>query len=110
MEHTELSICPETEILREQVARISQRECQFDKMEKQVDAIPTKVDSTDRPSVSHISVAPVGRENLGDALAPHASYEGRHRYDPGATWTKEEERSVVRKTDLYLLSWICVMV
>lgn len=62
------------------------------------------------PTDSQISLVPVGRENLGDALPPHDSYEGRHRYDPEATWTAEEEARVVRKTDLYLLTWICVMV
>ncbi|CAD6441390.1 0507edf3-df38-4c38-8c09-2cc7e636c6ff [Sclerotinia trifoliorum] len=60
-------------------------------------------------SASHISVTHVGRENLADALPPHESYEGSHRYDPAATWTEAEERRVVRKTDLYLLLWICVM-
>ena len=45
-----------------------------------------------------------------DSIAPHETYEGRHRYDPGATWTEQEERKVVWKTDIYLLTWICVMV
>lgn len=61
-------------------------------------------------SASTHSEVRLGRENLSDALPPHASYEGLHRYDTSATWTPEEERKVVRKTDLYLLSWICVMV
>jgi hypothetical protein len=78
-------------------------------MEKEMDVEPRKV-SNEEPLASQISVAQVGRENLSDALAPHESYEGRHRYDPGATWTEQEERRVVWKTDLYLLSWICVMV
>lgn len=60
-------------------------------------------------SVSHLSVARVGREELSDALPPHETYEGRHRWDPNFTWTAEEEKKVVRKTDFYLLSWICVM-
>ncbi|EMR91151.1 putative major facilitator superfamily transporter protein [Botrytis cinerea BcDW1] len=58
---------------------------------------------------SQISVTNVGREALADALPPHESYEGAHRYDPAATWTEAEERKVIRKTDLYLLVWICVM-
>jgi hypothetical protein len=78
-------------------------------MEKQVEIDPRKV-SNGEPSASQASSVQVGRENLFDSLAPHASYEGRHRYDPGATWTEQEERRVVWKTDLYLLSWICVMV
>lgn len=52
---------------------------------------------------------PVGREHLFHALPPHESYEGRHRWDPDMTWTDDEEKKLVRKTDLYLLSWLCVM-
>jgi hypothetical protein len=51
----------------------------------------------------------VGREELADIVRPHESYEGLHRFDPEATWTAEEERRVVRKTDLRLLSWLCLM-
>jgi hypothetical protein len=65
---------------------------------------------SDGPSVSHISVAQVGREHLSETLAPHESYEGRHRWDPSFTWTEAEEKRVVRKTDMFLLSWLCVMV
>lgn len=52
----------------------------------------------------------VGRDQLYDALPPHESYEGLHRYDPAAVWTAKEEAAVVRKADFYLLSWICLMV
>ncbi|SPO07454.1 related to nicotinamide mononucleotide permease [Cephalotrichum gorgonifer] len=61
---------------------------------------------------SHISkgaAVAVGRENLHDAVAPHASYEGAHRFDPSAEWTPEEEKRIIRKTDLRLLTWLCVM-
>jgi hypothetical protein len=51
----------------------------------------------------------VGRTELADIVPPHESYEGSHRFDPHASWTIEEERRVVRKTDLRLLSWICLM-
>lgn len=64
-------------------------------------------------SVDHIDKAvpaPVGRENIHAALPPHADYEGRHRFDPYASWTAEEEKRVVRKTDIRLLSWLCIMV
>ena len=67
---------------------------------------PTIEHSSD---VDKNSVA-VGRENLHGAVAPHASYEGGHRWDPTATWTAEEEKVVIRKTDLKLLTWLCVMV
>jgi hypothetical protein len=49
----------------------------------------------------------VGRTKI--PLQPHESYEGAHRWDPEATWTPEEEARVVRKTDLRLLSWLCLM-
>ncbi|OKP02198.1 hypothetical protein PENSUB_7181 [Penicillium subrubescens] len=59
--------------------------------------------------VSHVLKAEVGRERLSDRLPPHESYEGRHRWDPALTWTADEERKLVRKTDFYLLSCLCVM-
>jgi hypothetical protein len=51
--------------------------------------------------------AQVGRDHI--ELRPHASYEGAHRWDPLAEWTAEEEVRVVRKTDFFLLSWLCLM-
>ncbi|PWN53805.1 MFS general substrate transporter [Violaceomyces palustris] len=51
----------------------------------------------------------IGRENLSAVVPPDVNYEGRHRWDPNASWTREEERKVVRKTDLRLLPWLCVM-
>ena len=78
--------------------------------EKSFDYLPEKTSIDGFTSrVENVEV-PVGRENLSEALPPHESYEGRHRWDPSATWTQQEERHVVRKTDLYLLSWICIMV
>lgn len=67
------------------------------------------------PVVDHVSDTGkadigVGRAQLHTALPPHDTYEGRHRFDPLAEWTVAEERGVVRKTDLRLLSWLCVMV
>jgi predicted MFS family arabinose efflux permease len=51
----------------------------------------------------------VGRGELADIIRPHETYEGRHRYDLTARWTHQEERRVVLKTDMFLLSWLCVM-
>ncbi|KAL3467002.1 major facilitator superfamily domain-containing protein [Aspergillus heterothallicus] len=51
----------------------------------------------------------VGQEHLAGVVPPHSSYEGHHRFDPTASWTPEEERRVVWKTDLMLMSWLCLM-
>ncbi|PWY95256.1 MFS general substrate transporter [Aspergillus sclerotioniger CBS 115572] len=51
----------------------------------------------------------VGQEHLAGVTPPHESFEGYHRFDPTATWTPKEERKLVWKTDLMLLSWICFM-
>ena len=51
----------------------------------------------------------MGREHLSSVLPPDVKYEGRHRWDPAAEWTAEEEKKVVRKTDIRLMSWLCVM-
>lgn len=61
-------------------------------------------------SLSPTTTARVGVQHLFDKTPPHESYEGAHRYDPKATWSKDEESALVRKTDLYLLSWVCLMV
>ncbi|KAL9601527.1 MAG: hypothetical protein Q9219_002479 [cf. Caloplaca sp. 3 TL-2023] len=41
--------------------------------------------------------------------APIDTYEGRHRYDPTATWTEAEERALIRKTDLRVCAYCCLM-
>ncbi|PYH83059.1 MFS transporter [Aspergillus uvarum CBS 121591] len=51
----------------------------------------------------------VGQEHLAGVVPPHESYEGFHRFDPTATWTEQEERRVIWKTDLYLLTALCIM-
>lgn len=79
-----------------------------------VETVPSKTvgDTTrnDAASISHISIAKVGRQNLADAVPPHPTYEGAHRWDPTASWSIEEEKRCVRKADLYLMSWLCLMV
>jgi hypothetical protein len=82
------------------------------KMSKEIDETTQKRASSDneQAAVSFSSTAPIGRENLSDQVPPHESYEGLHRWDPAATWTPEEEKKLVRKTDFILLSWLCLMV
>jgi hypothetical protein len=74
--------------------------------------IETSSAVAERRSVDNIdkSQVGVGRAELSHALPPHDDYEGGHRWDPSATWTPEEEKRAVRKTDLKLLSWLCLMV
>ncbi|KAJ9110904.1 hypothetical protein QFC19_001413 [Naganishia cerealis] len=54
-------------------------------------------------SVSLTDYVPIGRAELSDKVPPNDSYEGKHRWDPEATWTKAEERKLVRKIDFWLL-------
>lgn len=67
-------------------------------------AVSSEVNELGKPHIE------IGRANIHAALPPHSTYEGRHRFDPEVTWTEEEERRAVRKTDIRLLSWLCVMV
>ncbi|KAL2847219.1 major facilitator superfamily domain-containing protein [Aspergillus pseudoustus] len=39
----------------------------------------------------------------------NAEYECRHAFDPKLTWTREEERAIVRKIDWHVCLWACVM-
>ncbi|EAU34147.1 conserved hypothetical protein [Aspergillus terreus NIH2624] len=67
---------------------------------------PARVDEEDIQS----SKSPnIGQENLAGVTTPHETYEGYHRFDPTASWTPKEERAVVRKTDMLLLTCICLM-
>lgn len=73
-------------------------------------AAATKADLlSSTAQIEDINRVPVGRERLSLALPPHESYEGRHRWDPEFQWEESEERRVVRKTDFFLLTWICIM-
>ncbi|KAM0802956.1 major facilitator superfamily domain-containing protein [Usnea florida] len=40
---------------------------------------------------------------------PLESYEGKHRYDPKFEWEPKEEKKLVRKLDLRICSWACLM-
>jgi hypothetical protein len=84
----------------------------FARMSKEIDDVASKRVSSDneQAAASYSSTAPIGRENLSDQVPPHETYEGLHRWDPAATWTPEEEKKLVRKTDYLLLSWLCLMV
>lgn len=46
---------------------------------------------------------------LAHFYQPHYLYEGLHRFDPRADWTKVEEEKVVKKIDAKIMSWCCVM-
>lgn len=72
---------------------------------------PAEVRSSSRQNGSSLKgvEASVGREQLSSVVPPDDLYEGKHRWDPAAEWSKKEERSVVWKTDIRLMSWLCVM-
>ena len=48
-------------------------------------------------------------DNQLEQVEPHQNFTGRHRWDPDALWSAEEDARVVRKTDLHLLLCFCAM-
>ncbi|KAJ5463727.1 hypothetical protein N7475_008671 [Penicillium sp. IBT 31633x] len=40
---------------------------------------------------------------------PIDGYEGKHRYDPSAEWIEKEEKTLIRKLDYRICSWVGVM-
>lgn len=71
--------------------------------------IEAKYVEEEEDTQSKISVG-VGQSQLAGVTPPHESYEGYHRFDPTASWSPKEERGVVFKTDLMLMTWLCLMV
>ncbi|MCJ1372977.1 hypothetical protein MMC20_004203 [Loxospora ochrophaea] len=49
------------------------------------------------------------RNELLDHYEPIEKYEGKHRYDPRAQWTEQEEKRLVRKIDYKICAWVCFM-
>lgn len=47
--------------------------------------------------------------DLAEYYKPREDYEGYHRFDPSAVWTKEEESVLVRKIDWRIMAWCCLM-
>ncbi|PHH74552.1 hypothetical protein CDD82_4884 [Ophiocordyceps australis] len=44
-----------------------------------------------------------------DKYQPPADWENTHRFDPLFRWTWSEELRLVRKVDLYIMVWTCIM-
>ncbi|KAL5534038.1 hypothetical protein ACEPAG_498 [Sanghuangporus baumii] len=44
-----------------------------------------------------------------DIYRPSSSYENAHRFEPDARWTWREEKKVIRKIDLRIMLWACMM-
>lgn len=55
-------------------------------------------------SRNHVFSDPLAAEHWR-SIYEKAGYENRHRFDPGFTWTAEDERKLVRKVDLRIMTW-----
>ena len=54
-------------------------------------------------------IAGIDETSLEKYYVPIDTYEGRHRYDPKATWTHAEEKALIRKLDIRVCAWCCFM-
>ena len=63
--------------------------------------------TSDDPDMAHEDET--ASHHLGKYYTPIDSYEGKHRYDPKARWTPEEEKRLVRRLDWRICSWCCLM-
>lgn len=62
-------------------------------------------DDLDGPnSRKHVFSDPLAAEHWRN-IYEKAGYENRHRFDPDFTWTAEDERKLVRKVDLRIMTW-----
>lgn len=58
------------------------------------------------PSKHNATFETFGNETF---YTPIEDYEGKHRYDPTFEWEPKEEKKLVRKLDLRICSWVCLM-
>lgn len=62
-------------------------------------------DGLDGPnSGQHVFSDPLAAEHWRN-IYEKAGYENRHRFDPEFTWTAEDEKKLVRKVDLRIMTW-----
>lgn len=76
-------------------------------LSKKGDESPSSFDSKeDLPStfVESVFDDPI----LAKFYEPPPEYESRHRFDPTARWTPEEEQKLVKKLDLRITLFACV--
>ncbi|RAL17127.1 putative MFS transporter [Aspergillus homomorphus CBS 101889] len=48
--------------------------------------------------------------DLAEEYKPRPDWENIHRFDPAARWTRGEEDSVLKKLDIRIMLWSCVMI
>ncbi|KAJ3042003.1 hypothetical protein HDV00_008294 [Rhizophlyctis rosea] len=63
--------------------------------------------SGDKVNFSDVNV--FDDSELAEHYQPRADYEGRHRFDPTLTWEPEEEKKLVRKIDIKIMAFVCLM-
>ncbi|KAF1816976.1 MFS general substrate transporter [Eremomyces bilateralis CBS 781.70] len=64
------------------------------------------------PAYLDISANPFADPQVRDyyiGVYEKAKYECRHAFDADATWTKEEEKKIIRKLDWHVCLWACIM-
>lgn len=78
---------------------------------EQVTVINTEIndlESSSSENEDHIFQDPIIAEHYKQ-LYEETQYECRHHFDPEFTWTAEEEKKVVRKSDWYVTLWALIM-
>ena len=71
--------------------------------------VPSKDSEQVAGDLKAIADANESVDSLEKFYVPIERYEGRHRYDPKATWTEAEEKSLIRRLDLRVCAYCCFM-
>ena len=69
-------------------------------------------DSDEEDMAGHLKPELVSNHDelsLDKYYQPIDSYEGRHRYDPKATWSIAEEKALIRRLDIRVCAYCCLM-
>lgn len=82
---------------------------QYEITEKAQLSVSAQSLSSDSESLSHNPFDDFSEAERWRKVYESSGYEGLSKFDPEFTWTRDEERKLIRKIDLKIFLWVFVM-
>ncbi|CAI4386301.1 CHS_3a_G0025170.mRNA.1.CDS.1 [Saccharomyces cerevisiae] len=82
---------------------------EYDIVEKAQLSVSAESLTSDSESISHNPFDDFHKAERWRKVYESSGYEGLSKFDPEFTWTKDEEKKLVRKMDLKIFLWVFIM-